>query len=71
MTDLKYLSLTTLIYHIGEKVVKSKTYLLYIKMLFMFLVVKSTSALYLGMRYSKKSYLLQQKYLQDIAGSGM
>ena len=28
------------------------------------LVVKSTSCVHLGIRYSKKSYLLQQKYLQ-------
>ena len=28
------------------------------------LVVKSTSALHLGKRYSKKSYLLKQRYLQ-------
>ena len=28
------------------------------------LVIKSTSCIQLGIRYSKKSYLLQQKYLQ-------
>ena len=31
------------------------------------LVVESTSAIHLGKRYSKKLYLLQQKYLQFIA----
>ena len=69
MTDLMYLSSTTSICHIGEKVVKSMTYLLYLShstsiCCIPLLVVKSTSALHLGKRYSKKSYLLQQKYLQ-------
>ena len=69
MTDLMYLSTTTSICHTGEKVVKSKTYLLYLShstsiCCIRLLVVKSTSALHLGKRYTKKLYLLQQKYLQ-------
>ena len=69
MTDLIYLSSTTSICHIGEKGVKSTTYLLYLShrpsiCCIRLLVVKGTCALNLGIRYSRKLYLLQQKYLQ-------
>ena len=69
LTDLMYLSSTTSIGHVEENVVKSITYLMYLNhstsiCCIRLLVVKSTSAVHLGIRYSKKSYHLQQKYLQ-------
>ena len=69
MTNLMYLSSTTSICRIGEKVVKSTTYLMYLShstsiCCICLLVIKITSSVHLGIRYSKKSHLLQQKYLQ-------
>ena len=55
--------------HAAAHAVKSTTYLMYLNhstsiSCIYLLVVKSTSSVHLGLRYSKKSYLLQQKYLQ-------
>ena len=69
MTDLMYLSSTTSICHTREKDVKTTANKMYFSHSIVIhciqhLVVKSTSLVHLEMRCSKKSKLLQQKYLQ-------
>ena len=73
MTDLMYLSSTKSICHIGEKVVKSTTYLMYLShsisiCCVTILVVETKSEVNLGISYKQKAVIIAARIFAVCTG---